>query len=543
MVYRSFRNIGRFALAACAVSVGAVSLNAQTAAPMGPNPSRVDVFLGYSYFGTHSPLNPSGVQYSSVNYGATGSVAYYFNKYVGGEINLVAHPDGNNDSLYTASAGPIFRAPMQNFTVFAHGLAGGARLLGPNDDSAAGFSHNPYQWGVGLTAGGGMDYDLPFFNNRFSLRLFEADYRYIHADFGPYTAAPTTGTGGGRANLNAVDLDTGIVMHFGHIIPPPPVTYACVVSPATAYPGDPVTVTGTATNLNPKKTAEYTWTGDSGVMVAGTSSTGNIDTKSLAPGTYNVKGHVSEGKKPGEFADCTASFTVKAFEPPTISCSASPSTVNPGDSSTVTASGNSPQNRPLTYSYSSTSGSISGSSSTATLSTSGAAPGTITVTCNVVDDKGQTASATTSVSVSAPPPPPAPKTSALCSINFDRDKARPVRVDNEAKACLDDIALNLQRSTDAKLAIVGNEDAKEMKSKREVKFAAERAHNAKEYLTTEKGIDGSRISLYTGTTEGKTDTTTLIPSGATFDTTGTTPVDENIFTKAVHKVKHAMHKK
>ncbi len=542
MVYRQLRSVGRFVLAACTVSFGAASLNAQaapsTAAPMGPNPSRVDVFVGYSYFGTHSPLNPSGVQYSSDNYGAIGSGAYFFNKYVGAEGIFVAHPDGNNDSLYTASMGPIFRAPMQNFTVFAHGLAGGARLLGPNDDSPAGFSHNPYQWGVGLTAGGGMDYDLPFLNNKFSLRLFEADYRYVHADFGPYTAAPTNGTGGGRANINAVDLSTGIVMHFGHIIPPPPVTYACVISPATAYPGDPVTITGTATNLDPKKTATYTWMGDGGVTVSGSSSTGNIDTKSLAPGTYNVKGHVAEGSKPGQMADCAATFTVKAFEPPTVSCSANPSTVSPGDSATITATGVSPQNRPLTYSYSSTAGSISGSSSTATLSTTGAAAGTITVTCNVVDDKGQTASAQTSVTVSAPAPPPAPATSALCSINFDRDKKRPTRVDNEAKACLDDIALNLQRSTDAKLAIVGNVSSTEKKSD---KFAAERAVNEKAYLTTEKGIDGSRISVYTGTTDAKSDTNTLIPAGATFDSTGTTPVDENIFKAIGRKTKAVVH--
>ncbi len=89
-------------------------------------------------------------------------------------------------------------------------------------------------------------------------------------------------------------------------------------------------------------------------------------------------------------ADCTASYTVKQFEPPTVSCSANPSTVAPGDSSTITATGMSPQNRPLTYSYSASAGSVSGTTSTATLSTAGAAPGTITVTCNVVDDKGQT---------------------------------------------------------------------------------------------------------------------------------------------------------
>jgi hypothetical protein len=508
---------------------------------MGPNPSKIDVFVGYSYFGTHSVLNPSGVQYSSVNYGAIGSVAYYFNKYVGGEANFVAHPDGNNDSLYTASAGPIFRAPMQNFSVFGHGLVGGADLLGPNDDSSAGFSHNPYRWGVGLTAGGGMDYDIPYFHNMFSLRLFEADFRYVHADFGPYQAAPVAGSapGGGRANIKGVDLSTGIVAHFGHIIPPPPVTYACVISPATVFPGDPVTVTGTATNLDPKKTASYTWTGDSGVTVSGTSSTGNIDTKSLAPGTYNVKGHVSEGVKPGQMADCAASFTVKAYEPPTVSCSASPTTLNSGDSATITASGVSPQNRPLTYSYSSTAGSVSGSTSTATLTTTGAAAGTITVTCNVVDDKGQTASAQTSVSVTVPAPPAAPTTSSLCSINFTNDAKRPTRVDNEAKACLDEIALNLQRSTDAKLAIVGNVATTEKKAD---KFAAERAVNEKTYLTTEKGIDGSRIMVYTGTADAKTDTNTLIPAGATFDSTGTTPVDESLFKKVEKKVKHIVKK-
>jgi outer membrane protein OmpA-like peptidoglycan-associated protein len=527
MVYRPFRNVGRFVLAACAVSLGVASLGAQTpstTAPVGVNPSKVDVFLGFSYFGAHGEVKPAGIDYSSINEGAIGSVAYYFNKYVGGEVVFAAHPDGNNDGLYTASAGPIFRAPMQNFTLFAHGLAGGARLGGPNQSNPF-IYHEPYQWGPSLTAGGGMDYDLPFFDHRFSFRLFEADYQYIHTNYGPSVPVPTGGVLGGRTNLGAAVLSTGIVAHFGHIIPPPPVTYSCAVSPSTVFPGDPLTVTGTALNLNPKKTATYTWTADGGV-ISGTSSTANIDTKTANPGTYTVKGHVSEDAKPGDMADCSAQYTVKAYEPPTISCSASPSTVAPGDSATITATGMSPQNRPLTYSYSASAGTVSGNTSTATLTTTGAAPGTITVTCNVVDDKGQTASANTTVTVNAPPaPPPAPTTSALCSINFERDTRRPARVDNEAKACLDDITLNLQHSPDAKIAVVGNAGSTE---KRSSKLAAERAVNTKDYLVTEKGIDASRISVYTGTTDGKTVTTTLIPAGATLDSTGLTPVDESV---------------
>ena len=249
MVYRPFRHIGRLGLAACAVSLGVASLSAQTApstAPVGPNPSRVDVFTGFSYFGAHGQVKPANLPYSSINEGAIGSVAYYFSKYVGVEANLVAHPSGVNDGLYSASGGLILRAPMQNFTLFAHGLVGAARLGGPNSEVPATFEHEPYQNGPTITAGGGMDYDLPFFKNRFSIRLFEADFRYIHEDYGFVQTIPTGGVLGGRANVEGVDLSTGIVTHFGHIVPPPPVTYTCSVSPVTGYPGDPITVTGTA---------------------------------------------------------------------------------------------------------------------------------------------------------------------------------------------------------------------------------------------------------------------------------------------------------
>jgi len=287
--------------------------------------------------------------------------------------------------------------------------------------------------------------------------------------------------------------------------------------------------------LNEKKPVTYTWTSDGG-PVSGTSSVASVDTKTLAAGTYTVKGHVSQGMKPGQFADCSAQFTVTAFQPPTVGCSANPSTVNVGDPSTITASGVSPQNRPLTYSYSATAGSVSGSTPTATLSTSGVAPGTITVTCNVVDDKGQSASQMTTVTVSAPVVAAAPVvTSSLCTVSFDRDHRRPTRVDNEAKACLDDIALNAQRDPQAKLAITGSSEPVKVEGKKDreqreaewtTKRAAERAVNTKAYLVEEKGVYASRIEVFTSTAGTNTAATTLIPTGATLDTTGLTPVDE-----------------
>jgi outer membrane protein OmpA-like peptidoglycan-associated protein len=528
---RPLSSLGRILLAAGVVGLGSVSLLAQDSTSTAPKPtaptetpaSRIDIFAGYSYWAPHGSLTVPGgatigvngpVTYSAINYGAIGSVTYYFNRYVGGQVEYANHPSGNNDGASSGELGMVFRYPTAEITPFVHADAGFNRLGGP--------VHEPYTFGPALTVGGGMDYNLPFLGGHLGLRLFQADYQYFHTNFGPQPPYPT----GGRANLKIARLSTGLIYHMGSIVPPPPVAYTCTAAPSPAFPGDPITVTGTASNLNPKKTAAYSWTGGEGVKVTGDSNVGQIDTGSLAPGNYTVTGHVSEGQKPGQFADCTANFTVKQYDPPTISCSANPTTVQPGGTATITAQGVSPQNRPLTYTYSASAGQISGSGNTATLSTTGAPAGTITVTCNVQDDKGQTATSSTSVNVEAPPPPPAPKTKTLCSITFDRDKRRPARVDNEAKACLDDVALNLQQQTDANAVVVGEAAPDEKKAET---LAAQRAVNTKDYLVKEKGIDPSRITTRTGTQGNKEVENYLVPAGASFDNdvTGTTAVDES----------------
>jgi hypothetical protein len=148
-------------------------------------------------------------------------------------------------------------------------------------------------------------------------------------------------------------------------------------------------------------------------------------------------------------------------------------------------------------------------------------PITITVTCNVVDDLGQTAKATTDVIITAPVLPVVPQTQQLCSLGFTRDNRRPVRVDNEAKGCLDDIALTLTQQTDARLIMVGNAAPEE-----KPEAAAERALNARQYLVQEKGIDPSRIDLRIGGPTGKSVTDTLVPAGAVFNNQDTHTFDE-----------------
>src|SRR6202789_3218174 len=544
---RPLTSLGRILLIASAMGLGSASLLAQDSSSTAPKPaapadspaSRIDIFMGYSYLAPHGSVTiPGGanigvsgpVNYSSINYGAIGSVSYFFNRYVGGQVENANPPSGIKDGASTGQLAMIFRYPTAESTPFVYADSGFVRPGGPYVQ--------PYTYGPALTVGGGMDYSLPFLGGHLGLRLFQADYEYFHANFGPQPPYPT----GGRANLKVARLSTGLVYHMGSILPPPPVTYSCTAAPSPAFPGDPITVTGTATNLNPKKTATYSWTGSEGVKVTGDSTTGQIDTAGLAPGNFTVTGHVSEGQKVGQFADCTANFTIKQFDPPTLSCSANPTTVQPGGTATITAQGVSPQNRPLPYTFSASAGQISGSGNTATLSTTGAPAGSITIPGTVQDDKGQTATCTASVNVEAPPPPPAPKTKTLCSINFDRDKRRPARVDNEAKACLDDVALNLQQQTDATAVLVG-EAASDEKDRKSV--AAQRAVNTKDYLVKEKGIDASRISVRTGTQGNKEVENYLVPSGASFDkdVQGTTAVDETTVNVQSRTAPPAHHRK
>ena len=518
-----------------ALGIVLLSLGTAASAQIGPkptelSPSKIDVYGGYGYilpFGSVSAIG--GYEFQPVhNLNGTVSITDYFWKNLGVQLDgayfnggskfgefgqcykINCSPDAPDPMYYTLGIGPVMRFPKGRFVPYVKAEVGPARINGPY--------LQPLEWGEQVTAGAGLDYVLPFFSNRLALRA-EGDFAYMHVNYG---GPPSDTLSGGVADVLAFRESEGIVFRFGSELPPVPVALACSVAPASIYPGDPVTVTGTATGLNPKKKAVYTYASTGGV-VSPSGETATIDTKGLTAGSYTVSGTVSEGPKPREMASCSALFAVKAYEPPTLSCSASPSTLTAGDTATITSSGVSPQNRPLTYSYTASSGQITGSGATVTLATSGLPAGTIDVTCNVVDDLGQKATAQTSVTIQgAAPLPPKPTSQSLCSIGFDRDKKRPTRVDNEGKACLDDLALSLQRSTDATLDVVGNAASAEEDGTTK---AAERAVNTKDYLVKEKGIDASRIAVFTGTDNAKVVTTTLVPSGAAPVTA--TPVDEN----------------
>lgn len=205
-----------------------------------------------------------------------------------------------------------------------------------------------------------------------------------------------------------------------------PVSYRCSVTPAAAFPGEPVTITGTISHINPMQHVEYRWEA-SGFSISGNGSTVTADTSKLGVGSHAIVGYAVLGSGPGQTVTCSATLTVSAFMPLTVSCGANPQTIRPGEMTTIAAQAITSAARPLTYRFAASAGTISESANTAKLSTGSTLPGsTIFVVCTVSNDRGQTASAPTlvhvdtSLSATLPPAPtfpwPPPNASARCPL-------------------------------------------------------------------------------------------------------------------------------
>jgi hypothetical protein len=491
----------------------------------GPALDRFEIYAGYGYIHpVHSDIN--GYQYQPVyNLNATVSMTGYFSRHFGLQVeggyfsgpnsDVIANQCATNKvsclyrdpSYYTAEAGPVMRWQFGRVVPFIHALGGGAKINGP--------VFQPLTWGWATTGGLGVDYILPFWHDRISVRPVQADFHYSQVNYGPLVLP--AGISGGLGEIYAYKLSGGLVARFGSMGPSPQqLMLACPVSPASIYPGEPLSVMAQPVNLIPGRKATYVWTTTGGKLTAGDGGA-TIDTTGLPPGDYAVTGHVSQGRKAMQTANCKGVFTIRAYEPPTISCMATPSTVLPGGSSTIASNGYSPSGRQLTYTYTASAGQIVGTGSTGALSTAGVPPGTINVTCSLSDDLGKTATAGTAVTVTAPPAAALslPLTQSLCSASFERDRRRPVRVDNEAKACLDDVALNMNRDPQAKLVVVGRYSADEQPLQGE-----QRSVNVRNYLQ-ERGVDAGRIDLRLGDQTGRSVDSVIMPVGATYTDVGT----------------------
>jgi outer membrane protein OmpA-like peptidoglycan-associated protein/opacity protein-like surface antigen len=470
MSSHSKSTLGRFVAMVAFTGVVLGAFGTRATAQDQPTP-KWELFGGYSFLypnTTVSGVQPLGLlplssELESNPRGAGASITYNFNRWFGftldgsrqshsGEVGVAMRIDDN--AFWNVSVGPKITLRTRHFSPFFEALIG-------NHDLSPDAFHSINK--LGFMVGAGIDINL---NKHLALRLIRADYVYSNYRYGPSDVTPETDLRGARA-------ESGLVILLGGGEPPMPPSAACSIQPNEIFAGETVTATASATNFDPKGTIAYSWNG-TGVKVTGSDASSQIDTTGLQPGAYVVTANLHGGKRGS--ASCSARFTVKVPHPPVISCSANPTSVQTGGTSSITSSASSPDGRRLIYSYSTTAGDISGNNATATLNIRDAQPGDITVTCNVNDDRvpALTASATAIVTVEAPPPPPAPAPEiaqletrlALHSIYFPTARPTPANpggglVESQEKileTLAQDFTKYLSYKPDAHLTLFGHAD-------------------------------------------------------------------------------------
>jgi outer membrane protein OmpA-like peptidoglycan-associated protein len=188
---------------------------------------------------------------------------------------------------------------------------------------------------------------------------------------------------------------------------------------------------------------------------------------------------------------------------PTIQCSASRNPIQVGETTSINCNAMAEDGHNATISFQTSAGQIAPHDNRATLT--GTAAGPVTVTASVVDDRQLSAQTSVNVDVQAPAPPPQPAT--LNELIFKQNSPY---VDNRAKAALDDDALRLERDPNSTLMLEGSVNPSEKDS-----LAEARATNAKTYLTSNKGIDATRVQTRTAQQKtGSKVSVVLVPAGA-----------------------------
>jgi outer membrane protein OmpA-like peptidoglycan-associated protein len=367
------------------------------------NPPKMELFIGYQWLnpggnipdGTDSSGNVIPFKLPSMKKGFGASFAYNFTKNLALEGDFGGNWGKGVTKENSFSFGPkaTWRGESVNF--FAHTLIGLNHLTPGNGVSSSN--------GIGAILGGGMDLQIW---KPVSLRLFEADYVFARHNFAD--VVPPSNDQLRRPTFDGARLRTGLVFNFGGA-PEVPAAAACSIDHTEVMVGEPLHVTVAPSNFNPNHTLKYDWSSTGG-KIEGKDTGATIDTAGAAPGSYTATARVSDPKKKtGGEATCTSKFTVKPLNPPQISCSAGPATVEVGTPSTITCTCTSPDNATVTVGgWTSTAGSIAGSGNSATLTTTGASAGPVTVNATCTDSRGLTASTASTVAVNNPPPPPPP---------------------------------------------------------------------------------------------------------------------------------------
>ncbi len=448
------------------------------------------------------------MNYQPINPGAVVSAAGYFNKYLGVQAEGSFFPSGPNDCVFTAQAGPIVRYQKNRWVPFAHALVGGAKVGGPSSSPAPGAGESPAA-SASTTSFPHSTTSSPSAPSRQTLTT-------------PTSTTATPGPGsvsGGTGDIYAYRLSAGIVLRFGQVTPPPPVQRAAPFSLRTPTPVIPSPQPRRRQPRSQKKAA-YTWTSTGG-QISGTAETANLSTANLS--ARRLHRHRPRQRRP---APLPAGHLHRQLPHPRLpSRPPSPARPTPAPSCRET-----PQPSPRSPPARRTARSPT--------PTRPPRPDLRNHRHRNPKHRGSTIRRHQRHLQRSRRPWQAghrlhpghhqrgrlrhrhrrPATSAASPSIATRSV--PSASTNEAKGCLDEIALTLNRESSAKLIIIGKHSADESSD-----AAAQRALNVEQYLIDEKGIDPSRIELRTGADPSRGVDNVLVPTGATFAHGDTTTFD------------------
>ena len=232
----------------------------------------------------------------------------------------------------------------------------------------------------------------------------------------------------------------------------------------------------------------YAWSVD-GQSLAATGTQITFGSEGRKPGTYNVQCSVSDGE-----ASASASSTGTVREriipnrPPAIECQTTTMDVASGGSIELRAKASDPDSDKLNYSWSSTGGVVSGSGETATFNATGVKAGSYTATVTVDDGRGLKASCSMTINVSE-------------RLSVTKDKCGYFapgkdRVDNCAKAILDDLAVRMKNDPKLHANVIGYSDDSKLEARKKG-LGEKRAKAVAAYLE-KQGVEISRMTITDG---------------------------------------------
>ena len=268
-----------------------------------------------------------------------------------------------------------------------------------------------------------------------------------------------------------------------------PAAPSASIDPATfsLLPGESANLRCVATDPN-NTPLTYAWTVN-GSRIASEGPNITFGSEGRNPGSYDVTCTVTNGDNLSASATSKGTIRERPNQAPTISCQTTTVSVASGASVQLRATASDPDGDRLTYNWSSPVGAVGGSNDTTTFNASGVRAGSYTVTVGVDDGRGGKASCNMTVNVS--------ERIVVARDNCGYFTANGgTRVDNCAKAILDDLAVSMRNNSSLRANVFGYTDNTRAETTRKGLGEA-RAKAVAAYLQ-ERGIDSSRIQITDG---------------------------------------------